>query len=65
MKPQPRPGARFDRPQLLFLAASIVWAAVMIDTGEIAWPLAVWVGTALVPLSLNRRQRCDPRSPTG
>jgi hypothetical protein len=65
MKPRPSPTARFDRPQLLFIAASIIWAAVIVDTGEIAWPLAVWVGTALIPLSLNKRQRCDPPSPIG
>jgi hypothetical protein len=62
--PRPLQSARFDRPQLLFIAATIIWAAVIIDTGDIAWPLAVWVGTALVPLSLSRRQRRDPRSPT-
>lgn len=64
MTRQPHPAARFDRPQLLFIAASILWAAVIIDTGDIAWPLAVWVGTALVPLSLSRRQRSDPHRST-
>ncbi len=67
MKRHPHPGrpARLDRAQLLFIAASIIWAAVIIDTGDIAWPLAVWVGTALVPLSLSRRQRCDQSASTG
>jgi hypothetical protein len=31
MTRQPRPAARLDRPQLLFIAASILWAAVIID----------------------------------
>ena len=61
MKRQP---GRFDRAHLLFIAASIIWAAVMIDTGDIAWPLAAWAGTALVPLSLSRRRRCE-ESATG
>mgnify|MGYP000387996777 CR=1 FL=1 len=32
----------------------------IIDTGDIAWPLAVWTGTALVPLSLHRRKLGHP-----
>jgi hypothetical protein len=52
-------------PEIGFVAASIIWAAVMIDTGDIAWPLAVWMGTALVPLSLHRRKLRDERTSTG
>ena len=37
----------------------------MIDTGDIAWPLAVWMGTALAPLSLHRRKLRDERTSTG
>ncbi len=54
-------------PEIGFVAASIIWAAVVIDTGDIAWPLAVWMGTALAPLSLLRRKRKlrDEGSSTG
>ncbi len=43
-------------PEIGFIAASIIWAAVMIDTGDIAWPLAAWMGTALAPMSLRRQE---------
>jgi len=61
MTPGPFPGAhsgsaRRRLPEVGFIAASIIWAAVMIDTGDIAWPLAMWVGTALTPLALYRRK---------
>ncbi len=66
MTPPPAPAARarFSRAHLLFLAASVIWAAVMIDTGDIAWPLAVWVGTALVPMLLHKRKLRDQRAST-
>ena len=48
-------------PEIGFVTASIIWAAVIIDTGDIAWPLAVWTGTALAPLSLRRRRIRDER----
>ena len=52
-------------PEVGFLVASIIWAAVIIDTGDIAWPLAVWTGTALAPLSLRRRKiRAERRPPS-
>ncbi|MEZ5244128.1 MAG: hypothetical protein R2707_03460 [Acidimicrobiales bacterium] len=52
---------RRHRHTVGFVAASIIWAAVMIDTGQIAWPLAMWIATALGPLSLHRhRSRDDP-----
>ena len=57
---RPAAAAQFDRASLLFIAASLIWAAVIIDTGDIAWPLAVWTGTALVPLSLHRRKLGHP-----
>lgn len=47
-------------PEIGFVAASVIWAAVVIDTGDIAWPVAVWMGTALVPLSLHRRTLQGP-----
>ncbi len=50
---------RRHRFEIGFVAASIIWAAVIIDTGDIAWPLAVWMGTALAPMSLHRRKIRD------
>lgn len=47
---------RYGLPELGFLAASLIWAAVMIDTGSIGWPLAAWTSTALTPLALHRRK---------
>jgi len=35
-----------------WIVSSLIWAAVMIDTGEIGWPLAVWMATTFAPLSL-------------
>ncbi len=69
MTPTQGPGTRagFIRrhlPELGFVVASIIWAAVMIDTGAIAWPLAVWMGTALAPLSLHRRKLRAERTST-
>lgn len=52
-------------PEIGFGVASIIWAAVMIDTGDIGWPLAVWMGTALAPLSLHRRKLRGQRTSTG
>ncbi len=51
-------------PEIGFVAASIIWAAVIIDTGDIAWPLAAWMGTALAPMSLRRRKLSDERTST-
>lgn len=54
------PFAPGRRCEIGFVAASIIWAAVMVDTGAVAWPLAMWVTTALVPLSLYRsRDQAD------
>ncbi|MGB7979695.1 MAG: hypothetical protein WCF36_02755 [Candidatus Nanopelagicales bacterium] len=63
--PAPAGLIRRHLPEIGFVAASIIWAAVMIDTGDIVWPLAVWVGTALVPLSLHRRKLRAERTSTG
>ncbi len=51
-------------PEIGFVVASMIWAAVMIDTGDIAWPLAVWTGTALAPMSLRERKLRDERTST-
>jgi hypothetical protein len=46
------------------VAASIIWAVVIIDTGDIAWPLAAWMGTALAPMSLRTRKTRDEAKAT-
>lgn len=58
------PSRRFllPRSEILFVAASVIWAAVMIDTGASAWPIAMWITTALIPYSLHRH-RTDPTQP--
>ncbi|MEQ8842041.1 MAG: hypothetical protein RIB98_13755 [Acidimicrobiales bacterium] len=42
-------------PEIGFVTASIIWAAVIIDRGDVVWPLAMWMATALAPMSLHRR----------
>ena len=58
------PGRRFlrSRSEILFIAASVIWAAVMIDTGDRTWPIAMWITTALIPYSLYRH-RTDATAP--
>ena len=51
-------------PEIGFVAASIIWAAVIVDTGDVTWPLAVWTGTALAPMSLRERKRRAERRPS-
>lgn len=55
------PSRRFlrTRSEILFIAASVIWAAVVIDTGSAAWPIAMWITTALIPYSVYRH-RTDP-----
>lgn len=46
-----------------WLALSVVWAAVIIVTDRLAWPLALWVATTVGPLTaLDRRTRSEPCS---
>ena len=63
------PTRRFlrTRSEILFLAASVIWAAVMIDTGASAWPIAMWITTALIPFSLyqHRTDPAEPNTPKG
>jgi membrane protease YdiL (CAAX protease family) len=47
-------------PAAWIIVSSLIWAAVMIDTGEIAWPLAVWMATTFAPLSvLGARRKAE------
>ncbi len=42
----------------VWLALSAAWAAVIIVTDQVAWPLALWIATTLGPLTaLERRGR--------
>jgi hypothetical protein len=41
----------------LWLALSILWAAVIFVTDEPAWVLALWIATTLGPLTALRARR--------
>lgn len=60
---------RFQRTggKVAFIAASVIWAAVMIDSGALAWPLTMWLTTALIPFSLyqHRTSATEHDSSTG
>ena len=52
-------------PVAWIIVSSLIWAAVMIDTGEIAWPLAVWMATTFAPLSvLGARRKAEEAADT-
>ncbi len=58
------PRRRFlrTRSEIAFVAASVIWAAVIIDSGDRAWPITMWITTALIPYSLYRH-RTDAAAP--
>ena len=60
MPPEPRSRLRRWALPLAWIGSSVIWAAVMIDTAEIAWPLAVWMATTFAPLSVMSRRRTGP-----
>lgn len=52
-----------------WLAMSAVWAAVILVTGQLSWPLALWIATTVGPLTvLDKRHRHaaadTPEAPT-
>jgi hypothetical protein len=57
----PEPAQRSTLRRILpfaWLAMSAVWAAVILDTDQLAWPLALWIATTVGPLTaLDRRHR--------
>lgn len=55
----PSRGFLRTRGEVLFVAASVLWAAVIIDSGDPTWPVAMWLTTALIPFSIHR-QRSEP-----
>lgn len=47
-----------------WLALSAVWAAVIIVTDQLAWPLALWIATTVGPLAAldkRRHRTSEPR----
>lgn len=48
----------------LWLGLSVVWAAVIVVTDHIAWPLALWIATTVGPLTAlqSRTDNCSPPS---
>jgi hypothetical protein len=41
-----------------WLALSAAWAAVIVATDQVAWPLAIWIAATLGPLTaIERRHR--------
>lgn len=58
MAPEPadRSPLRWTLP-LAWIALSAAWAAVILITGQIAWPLALWILTTVGPLTVLERRR--------
>lgn len=45
------------------LVSSIIWAAVVLSTGNVGWPLVVWALTTFAPVAeLRRRQVAASRT---
>ena len=38
------------------LGSSLIWAAVVVSTGDIGWPLIVWALTTFAPLAERHRR---------
>jgi hypothetical protein len=43
----------------LWLGLSAAWAVVILVTDQLAWPLALWIATTVVPLTALKT-RLDP-----
>jgi hypothetical protein len=39
------------------LVSSIIWAAVVISTGNVGWPLVAWALTTFAPVAEHRRRQ--------
>lgn len=44
-------------PALWVIVSSVMWAAVVLSTGDVGWPLVVWALTTFAPLAEGRRRR--------
>lgn len=60
MKPAKTTGRLRKALPWLWLAMSLIWAVVIIVTGHVAWPLALWIATTLGPLTYLSRSRNQP-----
>lgn len=63
----PEPARRSTLRRVLpfaWLALSATWAAVIVVTDQLAWPLALWIATTVGPLTaLDKRHRRSPTAP--
>ena len=41
------------------LGSSLIWAAVVVSTGDTGWPLVLWALTTFAPLAERHRTRED------
>ncbi len=41
------------------LGSSLIWAAVIVSTGDIGWPLTVWALTTFAPVAQRHRVQDD------
>lgn len=54
--PEPRPRSTWRRAlPAAWLALSAVWAAVIVVTDQVGWPLALWIATTVGPLTAAER----------
>ena len=49
----------------LWLGMSAAWAAVLVITDQLAWPLALWIATTVGPLSALRARLDSQAGPNG
>ncbi|MGA7098584.1 MAG: hypothetical protein WB245_13545 [Acidimicrobiia bacterium] len=45
----------------LWLAMSLLWAAVIFVTDQLAWPLALWIATTVGPLTYLKTSKHQSR----
>ena len=43
------------------LGSSLIWAAVVVSTGDTGWPLVLWALTTFAPLAERHRTRKDTK----
>lgn len=43
------------------VGSSLIWAAVVVSTGDTGWPLVVWALTTFAPLAERHRTRKDTK----
>ena len=59
-QPTHAPGSKDSRrptPLIAWvLGSSLVWAAVVVSTGDVGWPLVLWALTTFAPLADRTRK---------